>query len=67
MSSDTKWTVKLRDDQMNTLIQTLDYVIETHAARANRGDVTGIDEFAHRSSLARLSEVRGHLLSIRGD
>lgn len=63
--SDGRWAVRLRDDQIDTLIQVLDYVIKKHGERIVHRDVIGIDQFAHESSRVRLAEVHKHLVSIR--
>lgn len=54
---DGKWTVRLRDDQMDCVIECLTWIIGRHEMRIKHVDAMSLDEFAHRQSKARLADA----------
>lgn len=61
-----KWQIELRDDQVVTLLDALDYIIARHDGRLQAPKVLPIDVFAHEQSRKRLQEIRGHIHSSYG-
>jgi hypothetical protein len=60
------WKFKMRDDQLSTLIQCLDYLVACHGERIRSSHVTGVDQFAHEVSRERICEIRAHLADVAG-
>jgi len=54
---DDLWTVQLRNDQMDCVIECLSFLMKQHDWRISSDTVTGVDEFAHRESKARISDT----------
>lgn len=55
--------ISLRDDQVTTLLQVLDYVIGRHdwALGKRLVSITRIDELAHKIARERVVELREHV------
>lgn len=54
---DDLWNVQIRDDQMDCVIECLSWLMKQHDHRITARDCSGIDEFAHRESKARIADT----------
>lgn len=55
---DGKWNVRLRDDQMDCVIECLTWLISRHDLRmARKDDAVSLDEFAHAQAKARIEDA----------
>jgi len=61
---DDLWTVQLRDDQMDCVIECLSWLIERHDERVGVLTSSGIDRFAHTQAKARIGETLAEFTQI---
>lgn len=61
---DDLWTVQLRDDQMDCVIECLSWLMKQHDERIVCSTVCGIDKFAHREAKARIADTLEKFTSI---
>lgn len=54
---DALWTIQLRDDQMDCVVECLSWLMKQHDSRIANRCVTDIDEFAHREAKARIADT----------